>query len=153
MKIRRLAIVPPSLPSAALTVRTAALLAALTSAMAPAAAAPAVPSAGQLVGDAVAGKSEFVRCGWCHQVGPSARNAFGPPLQNIVGRKAGAAPGFTYSDAMKKTGFVWSEAQLTAFLHEPKQVVPDNKMRFWGISDPQRVANLVAYLRTLQDRR
>lgn len=107
----------------------------------PAAAAPA--------GNAAAGKAGFARCAWCHQAGPSARSGFAPQLTGIVGRKAGSAPDFSYSPAMKNAGIVWNEANLAAFLRAPQKVVPDNKMRFWGISDEQRIADLLAYLRTI----
>jgi cytochrome c len=101
-------------------------------------------------GDAAAGQRAFARCAWCHQVGPSARGAFGPQLNGIVGRKAGATADFKYSAAMKQSGIVWNEQNLAAFLRSPKKVVPDNQMRFWGIGDEQQIANLLAYLRTVQ---
>jgi cytochrome c len=101
-------------------------------------------------GDAAAGKRAFMRCASCHQVGPSARGAFGPQLNGIVGRKAGSTTDFSYSPAMKQSGIVWTEQKLAAFLKSPKQVVPDNQMRFWGIGDEQQIANLLAYLRTVK---
>jgi cytochrome c len=101
-------------------------------------------------GDAAAGKRAFMRCASCHQVGPSARGAFGPQLNGIVGRKAGSTADFSYSPAMKQAGIVWTEQKLAAFLKSPKQVVPDNQMRFWGIGDEQQIANLLAYLRTVK---
>lgn len=113
---------------------------------------PALAMAGEGLkpGDAAAGKRAFVRCASCHQVGPSARAGFGPQLNGIIGRKAGSTPDFIYSPAMKQSGIVWTEAKLAAFLRSPKQVVPDNKMRFWGIGDEQQIANLLAYLRAPQ---
>ncbi|CAN7209053.1 cytochrome c family protein [Pseudoduganella sp. LjRoot289] len=101
-------------------------------------------------GDAAAGKRAFARCASCHQVGPAARGAFGPQLNGIVGRRAGATADYSYSPAMKQSGIVWTEQTLAAFLKSPKEVVPGNQMRFWGIGDEQQIANLVAYLRTAQ---
>lgn len=100
-------------------------------------------------GNVEAGRAEFARCQWCHQAGPSARSGFGPQLTGIVGRRAGAATDYNYSAAMKNSGIVWTAPMLAAFVKAPQKVVPDNKMRFWGISDEQRIANLLAYLRTL----
>ncbi|GAB2863723.1 c-type cytochrome [Pseudoduganella ginsengisoli] len=111
--------------------------------------AGSAPAAAALVGNAEAGRAEFARCQWCHQAGPSARSGFGPQLTGIVGRRAGAATDYNYSAAMKNSGIVWTEPVLAAFVRSPQKVVPDNKMRFWGISDEQRIANLLAYLRTL----
>jgi cytochrome c len=98
-------------------------------------------------GDAQAGRAAFAKCASCHQVGPSARSGFGPPLSGIIGRRAGSAPDYAYSAAMKSAGIVWSEQTLTAFLKSPGDTVPGNKMRFWGISSDKQIADLLAYLR------
>lgn len=111
---------------------------------------PVAAQGAGMQGDVAAGKRAFMRCASCHQVGPSARGAFGPQLNGIVGRKAGSTADFSYSPAMKRSGIVWTEQTLAAFLKSPKQVVPDNQMRFWGIGDEQQIANLLAYLRTVK---
>jgi cytochrome c len=83
-------------------------------------------------------------------VGPSARGAFGPQLNGIVGRRAASTTDFRYSAAMKTSGIVWSEQNLAAFLHGPSDLVPGTSMRFWGLGNEQQIANLLAYLRTLK---
>ena len=101
--------------------------------------------------DLDAGKSVFVhRCAACHAVGPSAHAGFAPQLNGIVGRRAGSTTDFTYSAAMKKSGIVWTEKNLASFVKGPSDVVPGTSMRFWGIGDEQKVANLVAYLQTFK---
>lgn len=100
-----------------------------------------------------AGRAAFQRCANCHQVGPGARSNFGPQLNGIVGRRAGAATDFAYSPAMKKAGFVWDEKRLAAFLRDPDAVVPGNKMRFWGLSNERQIADLLAYLRASSGQR
>ena len=105
--------------------------------------------AGACAADVDAGKATFAaRCASCHAVGPSARSAFAPQLNGIVGRRAASTADFKYSAAMKTSGIVWSEKNLAAFLHGPSDVVPGTSMRFWGISNAQQIANLLAYLRT-----
>ena len=94
-----------------------------------------------------AGRAAFQRCANCHQVGPGARSNFGPQLNGIIGRRAGSAPDFAYSQAMKKAGFVWDEKRLAAFLRDPDAVVPGNRMRFWGLRSERQIADLLAYLR------
>ena len=101
-------------------------------------------------GNVEAGKSAFSKCASCNQVGPSARGGFGPQLNAIIGRPAGSTKDYSYSVAMKNAGFVWSEKNLAAFLRSPGNVVAGTKMRFWGISDEQQIANLLAYLQTFQ---
>jgi cytochrome c len=115
------------------------LLACLTLSLA----APGLQAAGPLA----AGRAAFQRCANCHQVGPGARSNFGPQLNGILGRRAGAAPDFDYSPALRKAGFVWNEKNLAAFLRDPDEVVPGNKMRFWGLRSERQIADLLAYLR------
>ena len=97
-------------------------------------------------GDAVAGKAVFNQCKACHQVGPEAKNGVGPVLNGIVGRKAGEAPGYNYSDANKGSGLTWDEATLRAYLTDPKAKVPGTKMIFPGIKREKQLDDLMAYL-------
>ena len=110
--------------------------------------APALAADPLAAGKLAAGKLAFKRCANCHQVGPAARSNFGPQLNGIVGRRAGALPDYAYSPAMKRAGFVWTEQKLAAFLRDPDAVVPGNKMRFWGMGNERQVADLLAYLRS-----
>jgi cytochrome c len=106
----------------------------------------------QAAGDAEAGGKLFTRiCGGCHNVGPSVRSSFGPQLNGIFGRTAGSVADYQYSDAMKSSGIVWTRDTLVAYLDEPRAVVPGTRMIFWGISDTEKVENLLAYLQTFQD--
>jgi cytochrome c len=108
--------------------------------------------AAQAAGDAEAGGKLFTRiCGGCHNVGPSVRSSFGPQLNGIFGRTAGSVADYQYSDAMKSSGIVWTREKLVAYLDEPRAVVPGTRMIFWGISDTEKVENLLAYLQTFQD--
>ena len=106
----------------------------------------------QAAGDAEAGGKLFTRiCGGCHNVGPSVRSSFGPQLNGIFGRTAGSVADYQYSDAMKSSGIVWTRDKLVAYLDEPRAVVPGTRMIFWGISDTEKVENLLTYLQTFQD--
>ena len=105
----------------------------------------------EAAGDAEAGQKLFNRiCGGCHQVGTSARGSFGPQLNAIFGRAAGSTTDYQYSSAMKSSGVVWTRETLTAYIEAPKEVVPGTRMIFWGLSDPELVENLLAYLQTFQ---
>lgn len=102
-------------------------------------------------GDAEAGAKLFSKtCGGCHSVGENARGGFGPQLNNVIGRLAGTTSDYQYSDAMKNSGVVWTRETLAAYIEAPKKVVSGTRMIFWGISDPQKIENLQAYLETFQ---
>jgi len=90
-----------------------------------------------------------LRCASCHAIGPSARAGFGPQLNALNGRRAGSTPDFRYSPAMAKSGIVWNDKTLAAFLDSPGGLVPGTKMRFWGMSDAKQVGDLLAYLRSI----
>jgi cytochrome c len=90
----------------------------------------------------------WATCAACHAAQGAA--AIGPPLGGVLGRRAGSVPGFGYSRAMKTAGITWNEEALTAFLRDPQQAVPGNRMPFAGVSDPGEVADLVKYLKALR---
>lgn len=100
-------------------------------------------------GNADTGKILFAsRCASCHQIGGSAHGGFAPHLTGVIGRAAGSTNDFKYSPAMKNAGIVWTEKNLRAFLQAPDSVVPGTKMRFYGMSDDQKIADILAYLRS-----
>ncbi len=100
--------------------------------------------------DASAGQTVFKsQCGICHAVQPG-RNLNGPSLSGIVGRKAGAAPGFSYSAANKASGLTWDAATLDRYLAAPREVIPHTLMSYQGLRDPQKRTDLIAYLTTLK---
>lgn len=98
-------------------------------------------------GDPVLGKKVFMRCVACHAVTPGAGVKMGPNLAGVVGRKAGAAPGFKYSAAMKKANLKWDDATLDKWLTKPSAVVPGTSMAFAGVPTPADRAALIAYMR------
>lgn len=89
-------------------------------------------------------------CGGCHKVGRYARGAFGPQLNGLFGRVAGSTDGYVYSKAMQASGITWQRDTLIAFIKDPSDVVPGTNMHFWGISDPSKLDDLLAWLRANQ---
>lgn len=98
--------------------------------------------------DAEAGKAVFGKCKACHQIGEGAKNAVGPNLTGVIGRKAGSVEGFTYSEAMKGSGKTWDEATFKAYMADPKGYIPGNKMVFMGVKDAADIDNLTEYVKT-----
>ena len=101
----------------------------------------------QFTGDAAAGERVFLQCQACH-VTRAGMNRIGPSLGGVVGRRAGAVAGYAYSAAQRDSGITWSPEKLFQYLENPQRVVPGTKMSFAGISDPQRRADLIAWLAT-----
>jgi cytochrome c len=98
-------------------------------------------------GDAAAGEKVFLKCKACHQVGEGAKDAVGPVLNGVVGRKAGTYPDYSYSDANKNSGITWDEATLKDYLKNPRAKVPGTKMIFAGLSKDEDIDNVIAYLK------
>lgn len=99
-------------------------------------------------GDPDAGKQVFKKCHACHNVGENARNAVGPVLNGVVGRKAGSYEGYNYSEANKSSGITWDEATLDVYLKDPRARVPNTKMAFPGLPNDKDRQDVIAYLAT-----
>ena len=99
-------------------------------------------------GDAAAGETVFKKCTACHNVA-DAKHKVGPSLQGVVGRQPGIAEGFKYSKAMTDFGVgkVWDDAQLTAYLANPRGVVKGTRMAFAGLKDPKEIADVIAFMK------
>ncbi|MGN6411346.1 MAG: cytochrome c oxidase assembly protein [Nitrobacter sp.] len=96
--------------------------------------------------DPVHGKQLFSeRCTACHELDA---NKTGPRLGDVVGRQAGAVPGYHYSPALKSAGLVWSRDNLDRWLADPKKFVPGARMPVRVLDAPSR-HDLVAYLQSV----
>lgn len=90
-------------------------------------------------------------CAACHTFEKGGANGLGPNLWNTVGNAKGSHGDFAYSDAMKDKGGVWNYEDLNQFLYKPKAYVPGTKMNFPGMKKTGNRADLIAWLRTLND--
>jgi cytochrome c len=106
--------------------------------------------AAQGAGNAQNGQQIFGRCAMCHSSAKGEGARIGPNLFGVVGRKAGSVSDYSYSAAIKKAGFVWTNDKLEAFVTAPGQLVPGTKMTFSGLASAQQRADLIAYLDTLR---
>ena len=87
------------------------------------------------------------QCATCHTVKPGV-NGFGPSLSGVVGRRAGQAPGYTYSAAMANSGLTWDESTLDAFLTSSTQKVPGTSMPV-ALPDARVRSAIIAYLKSV----
>ena len=92
------------------------------------------------------GETLFLQCRACHSLAADEPNKVGPNLHGMIGRKAGLAEGFAYSDAMVNAEVIWSPETLNEFLARPSQFIPGNRMVFVGVRKPEDRANLIAFL-------
>jgi len=94
-------------------------------------------------GDAAAGKALYgARCASCHSID---FNGVGPAHKNLFGRRAGTAPGYEYSPALKNSTVVWNEETVRRWLADPEKLIPGQKM-FFSVPDEKERADIVAYL-------
>jgi nitrite reductase (NO-forming) len=110
--------------------------------------APTLPTSADRTavdGDAATGRQVYRKCQACHSL-ETGKNALGPSLAGIIGRKSGEAPNFNYSPAMKAANLVWDAATLDGYLLDPQKVVPQNKMPFAGLKTANERKDLIAYL-------
>lgn len=98
-------------------------------------------------GDVRRGRAAYAACAACHEPGP---NALGPPLTGIVGRPAGSIEGYRYSNAMRRSGLVWTPQTLGRFMADPQGQVRGNRMPYSGLANAGEIDDLVAYLQTLK---
>jgi cytochrome c len=101
--------------------------------------------------DAALGQVVFKKCAICHDVSKGGPNKVGPNLWDIVGNKKGHLNNFPYSKALLEKGGQWGYTELFSFLNLPRKYVPGTKMSFAGLKNPEDIANVIAYLRTLSD--
>ena len=97
-------------------------------------------------GDATRGRALFERrCTGCHSLDS---NREGPHLRGVYGRNAGSVPDFDYSAAIRRSGLVWTEANLQNWLSDTDATVSGNNMDF-SVAKAQDRADLIAFLRSI----
>lgn len=106
-----------------------------------------VAGAAHAAGDAKRGADVFAEeCGDCHSA-VAGKDKKGPSLSGVNGRAAGSVTSFAgYSDAMKASGITWTPEKIDAYLAAPKRVVPGGRMKYDGLPDAQRRADVIAFV-------
>ena len=110
-------------------------------------------------GDPEQGKREFARCRGCHPL-EVGRNAAGPNLLGVVGRRAGSARDYGYSPAMAAAtakGLIWSEQLIAQYIASPRtfltdyngETLPNKGCVIFPLKDKEQRENVAAYLLSL----
>ncbi len=105
--------------------------------------------ASRAAADPARGERVFQRCYACHSVVAGEEGLPGPSLRCVLGRQAGALPGFVFSPAMIEAGqrgLVWTRATLDAFVVDPQGVVPGSAMWIAALAAVEDRRDLLDYL-------
>ena len=92
------------------------------------------------------GEELWAKCRACHTIDAAGRNTVGPKLHGLFGRTAGAVPDYRYSDAMKRSGVVWTDESLDRYLGATQDFMPGSKM-YGGLAIEQDRIDLLAWMR------
>ena len=108
-------------------------------------------SALMAMGDVVHGENVFKKCAACHSIIKGGKNAIGPALYNVVGRKVGAIEDYKYSKALASYDKEWTLEELNGFLIKPAKWIKGTKMAYAGLRKEKDRASVIKYLNQNSD--
>jgi cytochrome c len=103
------------------------------------------------MGDIAHGEKVFKKCAACHSIVKGGKNAIGPALYNVVGRKAGGVEDYKYSKALAAYDKNWTFEELNGFLIKPAKWIKGTKMAYAGLRKEKDRASVIKYLNENSD--
>ena len=103
------------------------------------------------MGDIAHGEKVFKKCAACHSIIKGGKNAIGPALYNVVGRKIGAIDDYKYSKALVAYNKNWTFEELNGFLIKPAKWIKGTKMAHAGLRKEKDRASVIKYLNENSD--
>ena len=103
------------------------------------------------MGDIAHGEKVFKKCAACHSIVKGGKNAIGPALYNVVGRKIGAIEDYKYSKALMAYDKNWTFEELNGFLIKPAKWIKGTKMAYAGLRKEKDRASVIKYLNENSD--
>jgi len=93
------------------------------------------------------GAEVYRACAVCHTLHPDDENRAGPTLYGVFGRKAGAAPGYNYSEAFRRLDLIWTRETISRLFEiGPQAYTPGTKMPEQTVPDADDRAALMDFL-------
>ena len=103
------------------------------------------------MGDIAHGEKVFKKCAACHSIVKGGKNAIGPALYSVVGRKVGAIEDYKYSKALAAYDKNWTFEELNGFLIKPAKWIKGTKMAYAGLRKEKDRASVIKYLNENSD--
>ena len=103
------------------------------------------------MGDIASGEKIFKKCAACHSIIKGGKNAIGPALYNVVGRKVGSVEDYKYSKALDAYEKEWTLEELNGYLTKPAKWIKGTKMAFAGLRKEADRASVIKYLNENSD--
>ncbi len=103
------------------------------------------------MGDVASGEKIFKKCAACHSIIKGGKNAIGPALYNVVGRKVGSVEDYKYSKALAAYEKEWTLEELNGYLIKPAKWIKGTKMAFAGLRKEADRASVIKYLNKNSD--
>ena len=103
------------------------------------------------MGDIATGEKVFKKCAACHSIVKGGKNAIGPALYNVVGRKVGGVEDYKYSKALAAYDKEWTFEELNGFLKKPAKYIKGTKMAYAGLRKEKDRASVILYLNQNSD--
>ena len=103
------------------------------------------------MGDIATGEKVFKKCAACHSILKGGKNAIGPALYNVVGRKVASVPEYKYSKALVAYDRDWTVEELNGFLIKPAKWIKGTKMAYAGLRKEKDRASVIKYLNENSD--
>ena len=103
------------------------------------------------LGDLATGEKVFKKCAACHSIVKGGKNAIGPALYNVVGRKVGGVQDYKYSKALAAYDKKWTFEELNGFLIKPAKWIKGTKMAYAGLRKEKDRASVIKYLNENSD--
>jgi cytochrome c len=101
--------------------------------------------------DPAKGESAIAVCKACHSFNKGGPNKVGPKLYGSLGGDIAGVDGFSYSSALSDMEGEWTLAKMDAWLENPNDFAPGNRMTYNGVKDAGKRHAIIAYMNQQTD--